>query len=101
MTRYAKRKDENQPLVVDELRANGYQVKVTSGIGNGFADLLVLKHKIAVAVELKDKGKRKQLTDKEKEMFGWWISLGMRYIVAETTEEIIMAHKNFVKELKK
>lgn len=41
MTRRAARVDDNQPAVVEGLRAAGCRVHVTSMLGHGFPDLLV------------------------------------------------------------
>jgi len=97
MTRHAKRTDENQKSVVNELRSYGFEVKVTSSIGHGFPDFLISKDRKAAGVELKAKGKRKELTDDEITMQTWWIALGMNYIVAEDTGEILTAFKRKLK----
>ncbi len=95
--RYAKRIDENQKQIVSELRSYGFIVNITSHIGNGFPDILIAKDRKALGVEIKVKGKRKDLTDDEITMMTWWVELGMKYVVAETTEEILKEWK----ELKK
>ena len=91
--RHAKRTDENQKSVVNELRSYGFEVKVTSHVGHGFPDFLVAKNRKCAGVELKVKGKRKELTDDEITMQSWWEQLGMKYIVAESTEEILKSFK--------
>ena len=97
MTRYAKRTDANHKDIVTELRTFGFIVKDTSAVGRGFPDILVAKDRKAIGVEIKDKGKRKQVTDFEIEMRVWWRELGMNYIVAESTEEILKAFKEMKK----
>ncbi len=92
--RYANRTDKNHKDIVTELRTFGFIVKDTSGIGKGFPDILVSKNRKAIGVEIKDKGKRKQVTDFEVEMRVWWEELGMKYIIAETTEEIVKSFKD-------
>jgi hypothetical protein len=93
MPRYNKRTDDNQKQIVSELRSFGYTVKDTSKMGWGFADILVAKDRRAIAVEIKTKGKRGRVTDKEIELRVWLEQLGMKYIVAESTEEILKAFK--------
>jgi len=99
VTRHAKRTDANQEQIVSELRSYGYRVKVTSQIGQGFPDILVSRGKFGIGVEIKDKGKRKQLTDSEVEMRYWWMQLGMRYIVVENTSEILKSFKKLTEKL--
>jgi len=89
MTRHAKRTDENQKAIVNELRSYGFEVKVTSHIGHGTPDILIAKDRKAMGIEIKVKGKRKDLTDDEITMMSWWESLGMKYVVAETAQEVI------------
>lgn len=91
--RHAKRTDDNQKALVSELRAHGFFVRVTSNVGQGFPDLLVSKDRVALGVEVKDKGKRRDVTDAEVEMMVWWECLGMKYIVAETAGEVVDAWK--------
>lgn len=88
--RYAKRKDGNQDKEVAELVARGYSVWDTHHIGHGFPDLLIRKNgKSAVyGIELKNTGKRKNLTDAERSMHEWLKDF-KSVIVAETSEEII------------
>lgn len=89
MTRHAKRIDNNQKQIVNELRSYGFIVKVTSSMGQGFPDILIAKDRVAIGVEIKDLNKREELTDSEIEMKSWWDKLGMKYIVAENTKEIL------------
>lgn len=91
--RHAKRTDENQKSIVNELRSYGFTVDITSNIGNGFPDAIVSKNHRAIGVEIKNIGKRKQLTDKEIKFRCLWVDLGMTYIVAETTKEILYEFK--------
>ena len=91
--RNAKRTDENQKSIVNELRSYGFLVRVTSSIGQGFPDILVAKDRKALGVEIKAKGKRKNLTDDEITMQSWFEQLGMKYVVAEDVAEIIKAWK--------
>ena len=89
MTRHAKRTDDNQKAIVNELRSYGFLVKVTSHIGHGTPDIFIAKDRKAIGVEIKVKGKRKDLTDDEITMMSWWDELGMKYVVAENVQEII------------
>ena len=100
MPRHAKRTDENQKAIVTELRSYGFIVKVVSNLGGGMPDILVAKDKRAIGVEIKDTGKRKQVTDAEIEMRVWWEQLGMKYIIAENAGEIVTEWNKMVKEKK-
>jgi Holliday junction resolvase len=85
----AKRIDENQTQIVEELRKRGFSVAVTSSLGKGFPDIVVGRKNKNFLFELKDNKKttsQKKLTpDEEKFKEGW----KGQYNVVETIEEII------------
>jgi hypothetical protein len=56
--RWKGRTDENHRVVRDGLRALGYSVRDTSGLGGGFPDLLVAKYGYTDPVEVKRVGAR-------------------------------------------
>lgn len=74
MPRRAAKIDENQPEIVKRLESEGYRVKSTAGIGDGFPDL-VIGHPdwpFVRLVEVKN-GKRGRLTEDQKKFIadGW------------------------------
>lgn len=101
MTRYAKRIDNNQKNIVCSLRDKGFEVKITSHIGNGFPDILIKKNGIAIGVEIKDEGKVDDLTVDEEEMSAWFQILGMKYIVVDNFRDIESAYLEMKKERKR
>lgn len=71
----AKKIDDNQKLIVKQLRKCGVSVAITSMLGNGFVDLVLGFRGRNYLIELKDGNKsasRKQLTPDEKEFFDTW-----------------------------
>lgn len=68
---YAKRTDANQREIVDALRQMGYSVEITSGLGNGFADLVVGKPGEVWLIELKSSAKA-EFTEKQIEFRKRW-----------------------------
>lgn len=71
----AKKIDENQNLIVKQLRRIGCSVAVTSMIGKGFPDFVCGWRKKNFLFELKDGNKsesRKRLTDAEEKFFATW-----------------------------
>ncbi len=71
----AKKIDDNQNLIVKQLRRCGVSVAITSMIGKGFPDLIIGRAGRNYMIELKDGKKtesRKQLTKNEKEFFNTW-----------------------------
>ena len=73
--RRAARIDANQPEIVDALRAIGATVAITSGLGDGFPDLVVGYGLTTLLMEVKD-GKRppsdRQLTPDQLKWHGSW-----------------------------
>lgn len=68
--RRAARTDTNQIDIVRALRSIGANVEVTSGIGNGFPDLVVMFRHRVTFVEIKDGSRppsQRLLTDREQE----------------------------------
>lgn len=55
MSRYARRKDNNQNEIVEAIRWNGYTVLDLSGAGNGIPDLLISNKSHMWLVEIKSK----------------------------------------------
>lgn len=88
MTRhYARKVDRNHAAIVSELRQAGLYVLDLSRVGDGCPDLLVARGGRMLLAEIKAKGKRRSLTDPEREFFdGWPIGLA---IVAESAEEVL------------
>lgn len=54
---YARRTDANQREIVSALRQMGFSVEITSGLGNGFPDLVVGKPGRVWLVECKSSAK--------------------------------------------
>lgn len=89
----ARKIDGNQQAVVAHLRAVGYVVFVTSGLGNGFPDLAVSRRGFAALVEVKDgrlPPSERQLTPKEQQFRREWQG---PYILALSPED---AHQQLV-----
>jgi len=69
------RTDDNQQLIVKQLRQLGCSVAVTSMIGKGFPDLVLGHQNKNYLIELKDGNKtksRKTLTEDEAKFFNDW-----------------------------
>jgi hypothetical protein len=69
------RTDDNQQLIVKQLRQLGCSVAITSMIGKGFPDFVVGYQNKNFLIELKDGAKtksRKALTDDEVKFFESW-----------------------------
>lgn len=88
----ARKIDANQKDIVNELRARGYSVAITSSLGKGFPDLVIAKGK-TVLVELKDGKKppsQRKLTPDEKEFIDRWKG---EIIVANSIEDILTTYE--------
>ena len=75
MPNRARKIDDNQTLIVKQLRKCGVSVFITSMVGKGFPDLLIGTAGRNYLIELKDGAKsasRKKLTDDEKVFFDYW-----------------------------
>lgn len=71
----ARRTDENQGDIVKALRAIGCTVAITSGVGNGFPDLVAGRNKRTYMLEVKDGDKcesARQLTAEEAIFHNEW-----------------------------
>ena len=68
MTRFAKRPDDNQEEIVDELRAHGYKVIHYFQCGFGISDIVMCKDGRCEWVEIKSSPKE-DLTKAEKAFF--------------------------------
>ena len=71
----ARRIDDNQKLIVKQLRKCGVSVAITSMLGNGYPDLTIGFRGQNFLIELKDGNKsasRKKLTPDEKEFHDTW-----------------------------
>lgn len=71
----ARKIDDNQTLIVKQLRRCGVSVAITSMVGKGFPDLIVGVRGKNYLIELKDGAKsasRKQLTPDEKDFHDSW-----------------------------
>lgn len=85
----AKRIDDNQNLIVKQLRQLGYSVYITSMVGNGFPDLVIGKRNKNYLVELKDGSKplsARKLTDAEVNFINKWQG---EVIVAHDLDQIL------------
>lgn len=83
------RKDNNHATIRDKLRENGCQVVDVADLGGKCGDLVVSWRGRTIHVEVKDTGKRDDLTPGELE-FMWELErVGCRLVVAETAEEVI------------
>lgn len=91
--RYNKRTDGNQSKLVKQLKERFFNVTVTSHLGWGFMDLIVVRNGKGKLVEVKDKGKMKNLTQKEIEMRDLLVKCGAKYVIAETVEDIEKSFK--------
>ncbi len=70
MPRRAARIDNNQTEIVNYLRACGFSVAITSGVGNDFVDLVAGKHGVNYLIEVK--GEKGKLTPGQKIFHGDW-----------------------------
>lgn len=73
--RRAARTDANQPEIIKGLRACGCSVWDTSGVGNGFPDIVVGRAGYNWLFEIKDGAKppsKRKLTPCEKAFFASW-----------------------------
>jgi hypothetical protein len=73
--RRAAKIDQNQTLIVKQLRLLGYSVYITSMVGKGFPDLVIGKRNENYLVELKDGSKppsARKLTDDEAKFIEGW-----------------------------
>jgi hypothetical protein len=89
MSKFARKIDTNQNSIVEILRRTGggdISVAITSGLGNGFPDLVISWDKHTFLVELKTSDNLK-LTDKEKAFHDSWNG---HIIIATTAQEILM-----------
>jgi hypothetical protein len=71
----AKRIDDNQNLIVKQLRQLGYSVYITSMVGKGFPDLVIGRRNKNYLVELKDGSKplsAQKLTPAEVDFINHW-----------------------------
>ncbi len=84
--RYASRVDKNQPAIVDELRAMGFSVWHTHGLGQGFPDLCVSRAGVTALVEVKQG--RGKLTEDEREFHESWQG---QIVIAYTAEDVLQA----------
>lgn len=75
MTKRAKRVDDNQKQITDQLRKLGYSVCILSDVGKGVPDLLIGKAGNNWLIELKDGTKppsRQKLTEHEQKFHDSW-----------------------------
>ena len=90
MSRYARRVDREQPVIVKELRALGFSVIHVHQVGRDAPDIIVGKLGITVLVEIKTPGREKRekerLANQAAARAAW---TGDSYIQATTTGEIV------------
>jgi hypothetical protein len=75
MARHRGRVDDNQRQLVKDLRACHYSVAITSGQGDGFADIVVGCYGKNILFEIKDPVKfacERRLTEDEKKFHDAW-----------------------------
>ncbi len=80
--------DSNQAGMVKDLRDQGFSVAITSGVGDGFGDLVVAYGGLNLLVEVKDPEKSpsaRKLTEAEQKFHDEWKG---PIIVAETSDEV-------------
>lgn len=85
----AKRTDDNQQEIVDQLRQLGVSVRHLHMVGDGCPDLLLGLRKLNFLIELKDSKKppsKKKLTEDEQKFFDSWKGQVNK---CETLEEIL------------
>jgi hypothetical protein len=85
----AKRVDDNQALLVNQLRQLGLSVRHLHMVGDGLPDIIVGHRKQNFLIEIKDHKKtksQKKLTKDEQDFFDTWKG---QVDKCETLEEII------------
>jgi len=89
MTRRAHKVDANQEEIAQALRIMGCKVAITSGLGNGFPDLVVRKGRVVRLVEVKDGGKppsQRKLTPPEEKFRQEWEPV---YEIVESVDDAL------------
>jgi len=87
------RTDENQPEIVKALHALGFSVHDTSGVGNGFPDLVVAMAGVNILVEVKRDAKA--LTTPAQDIFmAEWKG---PYIVATDAAQVVDLYNRIVR----
>jgi hypothetical protein len=84
--RYAARVDNNQPAMVEDLRAMGFSVYPTHRVGQGFPDLCISRGGITMLCEVKQG--RGKLTKDEAEFHASWQG---QIVIAYTAEDVLRA----------
>lgn len=90
--RRAAKIDNNQPLIVDALRAVGARVQSLAAVGDGVPDLLVQFRDMFYLLEVKDPAQppsKRKLTEEQEFFHKRWAS--SRLGVVETPEEALQA----------
>lgn len=85
----ARKVDSNQEKIVAGLRKCGFTVAVTSGVGEGFPDLVVSRSDKTRLVEIKDPAKppsKRALTPDQIEFHRKWND---KIIIALTLEDVL------------
>jgi hypothetical protein len=86
---FLRKIDANQPEIVKAFRQLGWVVAITSGLGNGFPDLVVSKRSVTAVVEIKDGSQppsKRELTPKEKHFRDSWPGL---YAKVESIADVV------------
>lgn len=89
------KKDKNHAAIRDELRKLGAVVVDVADLGGVCGDLVVSWRGKTVHVEIKDAGKRGDLTQGELEFMRKLNGVGCRLVIAETTEDVISQFSPF------
>lgn len=96
MTRYARRVDVNHAAIRDGLRARGWEVLDTSGVGDGIPDMFVkIQPGRSMGLEVKDpkiKKAAQAMTKAQEEYWGYmWQSTRVVQTVQEAHDECLWA----------
>lgn len=87
--RRAAKIDENQPEIVDALRAMGCSVTILSAVGNGCPDILVGFRGINLLFEIKDGKKPKSKRQLTSDQVKWHTAWNGKVYIVESVEQAI------------
>lgn len=88
----AHRRDDNHHEITDALTAAGWLVADTSQVGNGFPDLIAIRHGLVEFIEVKDGSKppsKRRLSSDEQVTALQFAQAGKRIRVIETVEQAV------------
>lgn len=90
--RRAARQDANHGAIVEAFQKAGWHVEDMSGVGNGFPDLIAIKHGRVAFIEVKDGQKspsRRRLTPDEEAKATEFAAAGAWIHVIESVEQAL------------